>query len=66
MTGFEKDERILRLESALKDKCTTTERLAKIEVLEEVKREMFNENNDYVDVLSYIDCMIAELKEANR
>jgi len=39
------------------------ERLAKIEALENVRREMFNENNDYEDMMSHMDRMIAELKE---
>jgi len=39
------------------------ERLAKIESLEDVRREMLNENNDYEDMMSHMDRMIAELKE---
>ena len=39
------------------------ERLAKIESLENVRREMLNENNDYEDMMSHMDRMIAELKE---
>ena len=41
------------------------ERLAKIEVLEEVRLEMFNKNNDYEDMMLYMARMIATLKAGN-
>jgi len=41
------------------------ERLANIEVLEEIRREMFNKNNDYEDMMLYTARMIATLKAGN-